>query len=245
VAAEMGADVIGLQEVFFDEDGGGAMSQSRMFSEACGEFYAYINAPTPNKFPQPVGDPEFKLDGNAIVYNAKWLRLESHDVLGVSEFRSAQKATFTLLGDVDKSRRLLVVNTHLHHELDEDSKLTRDSQTVKVLDWIAEDMKAHDAVVFTGDFNAPPDEPAYASIVDRGFVSAHKASHGSEPERTFPTGLQAPTMDRDPPLTTDYVWLFGSVNVNRCWLEANTAAPHDATLYPSDHVAVVADVTIA
>ena len=97
------------------------------------------------------------------------------------------------------------------------------------------------ACVFVGDFNAPPHEPAYEAIASAGFVSAHAAVHGSEPERTFPTGLQAPTMDTDPPLTTDYIWLAGGLAPFSCELAATAHAVEDPTLVPSDHFALVAN----
>ncbi len=75
-------------------------------------------------------------------------------------------------------------------------------------------------------------------------------------------------MDTDPPLTTgecsdvltsrvfcvsdtlivcvfviDYVWIGGSVEVEHCALAANTPTAEDCTLYPSDHMAVVATVS--
>ncbi len=57
--------------------------------------------------------------------------------------------------------------------------------------------------MYLGDFNAPPSEPAYAELgAGLGLASAHVVAHGTEPDHTFPTGLQAPTMDTDPPLTT-------------------------------------------
>lgn len=69
--------------------------------------------------------------------------------------------------------------------------------------------------------------------------------HGGEPDHTFPTGLQAPTMDTDPPVTTDYVWVSSGVRVVSAALEANKSLATDATLFPSDHMAVVADLVIS
>ena len=77
------------------------------------------------------------------------------------------------------------------------------------------------------------------------YVSAYAAAHGgAEPERTFPSGLRAPTMDTDPACTTDYVFVRGPAGVEWARLAANTAAPGDPTLYPSDHFAVYAAVTL-
>ena len=61
----------------------------------------------------------------------------------------------------------------------------------------------------TGDFNATPESKTYALLMEAGFKSAYKEVHGSEPEHTFPTGLQAEFMDTDPPMTLDYVFYRG------------------------------------
>ena len=51
-------------------------------------------------------------------------------------------------------------------------------------------------------------------------------------------------MDTDPPLTTVYVWVDDGVTVTECHLAANTPSPADATVYPSDHMAVVATIAL-
>ena len=71
-----------------------------------------------------------------------------------------------------------------------------------------------------------------------------KVHCGREPDHTFPTGLTAPTMDTDPPLTTDYVWVSSGVKVVGAILAANKPHPADPSVYPSDHVAVLADIAI-
>ena len=71
-----------------------------------------------------------------------------------------------------------------------------------------------------------------------------KVHCGREPDYTFPTGLTAPTMDTDPPLTTDYVWVSSGVKVVGAILAANKPHPADPSVYPSDHVAVLADIAI-
>ena len=51
-------------------------------------------------------------------------------------------------------------------------------------------------------------------------------------------------MDTDPALTTDYVWVSQGVRVAAAALQANQATTADTTLYPSDHMAIVADLLI-
>ena len=57
-----------------------------------------------------------------------------------------------------------------------------------------------------GDFNAEPTSLTYKEIIDSGFRSSYSVVNGKEPSITFPTGLQAPFMDRDPPLTVDFIF---------------------------------------
>jgi endonuclease/exonuclease/phosphatase family metal-dependent hydrolase len=71
------------------------------------------------------------------------------------------------------------------------SRFHREEQVRAVLDWMdaGEAIELCREVVFVGDFNAPPNEPAYALLANRSFHSAHQTIHGMEPKFTFPTGL--------------------------------------------------------
>lgn len=54
-------------------------------------------------------------------------------------------------------------------------------------------------LIVCGDFNAQPDSLAYKYLKEEaGFKSAFLEVNGKEPEVTFPSGLQASTMDTDP-----------------------------------------------
>lgn len=90
-----------------------------------------------------------------------------------------------------------------------------------------------------------------------GFRSAHRTRHGREPACTFPgigRGLLASTKDNDPPGVFDYIMLAGDVDVAAdaaapsslpaVRLFADTPCGGDATLYPSDHFGIVADLTV-
>ena len=57
-----------------------------------------------------------------------------------------------------------------------------------------------------GDFNAEPQSLTYKEIIKEGFKSSYFEANKSEPKITFPTGLQAPYMDTDPPLTVDFIF---------------------------------------
>jgi hypothetical protein len=52
-------------------------------------------------------------------------------------------------------------------------------------------------------------------------------------------------MDTDgDPGCLDYVWLRGAVRAERAWLAWDRPAVGDPTLYPSDHVGVVAGLVV-
>ncbi len=96
-----------------------------------------------------------------------------------------------------------------------------------------------------GDFNADPAEPAYDRMVGAGFRSAHAEANGGEPPVTWPSGLQAPVMDTDgDPSCLDYIWIRGGARAIDARLWADRPAAHDPTLYPSDHLGVVATLEV-
>lgn len=138
---------------------------------------------------------------------------------------------------------LWFVNTHLHHVVVDTD--VRCEQVRKVCEWMraVQDEAAHCIIV--GDCNAVPTEAAYAEFEAQGFASAYKQVHGAEPELTFPSGLKAPTMDLEGPACLDYVWLSPGLRAVRARVAANECLLHDPTIFPSDHLAVVAAVVEA
>lgn len=94
-----------------------------------------------------------------------------------------------------------------------------------------------------GDFNATPDSKTYSLMTEAGFKSAYKEVNGQEPEITFPTGLQAPFMDTDPPLCLDFMFYRGAPTLRpvKAVLMGKECLPSDPTIYPSDHMALVVD----
>jgi hypothetical protein len=76
-----------------------------------------------------------------------------------------------------------------------------------------------------------------------GFRSACSEANGREPEVTWPSGIQAETMDTDgDPNCLDYIWLQGEAKAKSATVMANEPAEDDPTLYPSDHFALLAEV---
>ena len=77
---------------------------------------------------------------------------------------------------------------------------------------------------------------------EAGYKSAYEEINGVEPDVTFPTGIQAPFMDMDPPACLDYVFFKGTnLEVTTAVLAADKHVPGDPTLYASDHKAIVCD----
>jgi endonuclease/exonuclease/phosphatase family metal-dependent hydrolase len=141
-------------------------------------------------------------------------------------------------------RRLAFVSTHLFWEVGPAGEQARRYQAGVLADWIA-DTFADTPTIVGGDFNALPDGITYAYLAER-WASLYAERHGAEPAWTCPTPL-APspegwqgTLDylfkapRTAPLRTLDARLF-----------LNEPAPHDPTLYPSDHVGVLARVAFA
>lgn len=220
--ALMQADIAGLQEVTF-----GAERQALFMGlHVTGEPYQSFEAPLPTR-------PGY---GNAILCRIG--EVQAHERLELSHRRLAHRVLVLLPGN----RTLWFANTHLHHVPGEAA--VRLEQVRAICDWLRDAPRA-DAMVVAGDFNTPPHEPAYAAMVDEGFRSAMFEANGSEPGVTWPSGIQAPTMDTDgPPACLDYLWLQGDVRAVNATLAANEPSPVDPTLYPSDHFALVADVEV-
>jgi endonuclease/exonuclease/phosphatase family metal-dependent hydrolase len=214
--AALQPDVIGLQEVVYP------MQQDRLLGAAGEGRYA--------AFRGWAGRPEY---GNSLLVR-ETLTVDSIDRLELSRNRSALRAVVRLDGET----ALLVVVTHLHHEVD--GAAEREAQTRTLLEWIASGPRTTAEVVM-GDFNAEPREPAAQRMQAGGYRSAFAVANGSEPAVTWPSGIQAPGMDVDgDPACLDYIWIRGPMNVTSARLVFDRPDPIDPTLYPSDHFGISA-----
>jgi len=171
--------------------------------------------------------------------------------LDLGHGRCALAATVTL---TDGSRLVAAV-TQLHH-LGPDSAI-RDEQVASLVEWIVA-MQDSAVIVVLGDFNARPDERAYARMVGSGFRSAHAEARGHEPELTWPNGpaagrsggrarrqgywLQQPEPDTDEPGCFDYIWVRGPATVESCQLAFTQPDADDPMLYPSDRYGLSAQL---
>ena len=218
--AALQPDLLGLQEVVY------VMQQDRLLGAAGDGHYAVRRG--------WAGRPEY---GNSLLVKAT-LDASEPERLDLGLNRSAQRVVVRLPG----GERVLVVVTHLHHLVPDES--IRDEQTAALLAWLA-DAPAADATVVMGDFNADPAEPAYARLGEAGLRSAYLEANGAEPAVTWPSGLQATAMDTDgDPDCLDYIWVRGAVRVVDARLAFDRPDPDDPTIYPSDHLGISAHLEI-
>jgi endonuclease/exonuclease/phosphatase family metal-dependent hydrolase len=218
--AEIDADIIGLQEVMFS-----APRQDDFLSAQLPERHYRAFTSRHEKY------TDF---GNAILCGLG-------DVLAQEELRlSRGRSVHRVLVALPGQFTLWFANTHLHHKPEEPG--VRVEQAAAIARWMGE-APAADLEVVVGDFNTPPREPAYPVMTAAGYRSAYAEANGAEPAVTWPSGIQAPTMDTDgDPNCLDYVWLRGRGRATRAWLAANEHPASDATIFPSDHFAIVAEV---
>ncbi len=218
--AALQPDLLGLQEVVYP------MQQDRLLGAAGEGRYGVTRG--------WAGRPEY---GNGLLVREPLVAAEV-DRVDLAHNRSAVRALVALPG----GSTVLAVVTHLHHLGPDDA--IRDEQTALILDWLGDGLNAT-ATVLVGDFNADPAEASPARLRDSGFRSAYQEANGAEPAVTWPSGLIAPAMDTDgDPECLDYIWLRGAVRTASARLVFDRPDPEDATLYPSDHLGIAAQLEI-
>jgi endonuclease/exonuclease/phosphatase family metal-dependent hydrolase len=221
LVADMAAlqpDLIGLQECVF------AVQQDRLLGAAGEGRYESRRG--------WAGRPEY---GNAILGKAP-LQLGDGDRLDLGRNRSALRVPVSL----PSGATLDYVVTHLHHEVADEA--LREEQARALTAWLE---PIGGPLVVVGDFNAEPVEPAYGVMEAAGFRSAFAEANGAEPAVTWPSGIQAPGMDVDgDPGCLDYIWLRGPIAAESAALAFDRPAVDDPTLYPSDHLGLVARVRL-
>ena len=218
--AALQPDMLGLQEVVY------VMQQDRLLGAAGeGHYGAHRGW---------AGRPEY---GNSLLVREP-LNATDVDRVDLGHNRSAHRARIVLPG----GSTILAVVTHLHH-LGPDEAI-RDQQAAALIEWL-DGGPATDATILMGDLNADPDEPAPARLRAARFRSAFEEANGAEPAVTWPSGLTAPGMDTDgDPECLDYIWLRGSARVASARLVFDRPDPEDATIYPSDHLGIAAELEI-
>ncbi|TAJ99234.1 MAG: hypothetical protein EPO36_13170 [Chloroflexota bacterium] len=225
LVADMAAlqpDLMGLQECVF------AVGQDRLLG-AAGEARYGIHRGW-------AGRPEY---GNSVLARDT-LEVEASGVerLDLGERRSALRVPVRL----ERGVTLAFVVTHLHHVPADEG--IRAAQARELATWL-DARPAAGGTIVVGDFNAEPVEAAYRVMVEAGYRSASVEANGAEPAVTWPSGIQADGMDTDgDPGCLDYIWLRGPLRADACRLAFDRPAVDDSTLYPSDHLGLVARVAI-
>ena len=216
--AALQPDLLGLQECVF------AIQQDRILGAAGAGRYEAHRA--------WAGRPEY---GNSLLVRQP-LSGGAVERLELGRNRSALRVSVGL----PSGGAFAMTVTHLHH-LTADEAI-RDEQAAALLAWLEAGPRPS-AEVVVGDFNAGPDEPTYRRMTEAGFRSAHLEANGAEPAVTWPSGIQAPGVDTEGPAEClDYIWLRGDATAEACRLAFDRPAVGDPTLYPSDHLGLIATV---
>eukprot|EP00040_Diaphanoeca_grandis_P002615 m.278559 g.278559 ORF g.278559 m.278559 type:complete len:291 (-) comp137489_c0_seq1:12-884(-) len=207
-------------------------------------------------------DPTFRIDGNAVLINTSggWhVDADSHDELQMGQYRVAQRF---LLSNKTTSTTFLVCNTHLHWATDPLGMSTRTDSAIRceqmaqVLNWLSRGNDKRRPCVLLGDLNCYfKEENIYTLLEQHSFVSCFAHTHDGDDVVTCPTPLQADTIDikTSVDMKADYILLRVPTQENdvnkyaivESALAGHTSAVDDKTLYPSDHYAVTATISIS
>jgi endonuclease/exonuclease/phosphatase family metal-dependent hydrolase len=233
--AELEPDVIALQEVTLPDN------RAQWLADRLGGYEVHLS---------PLTGRYSDKQANAILSRLPIRQRWTLDLR--RQWRVAQGARIDAGG-----REVLVANGHLYwHVVDHHQQVL---QVKRMLDWL-DSLPPGLPTVVCGDFNGTPD---YRSVrmMKRRFTSAHAARHGREPAYTCPTPLRyrfSPvrnTLSRLGNLarsgsldlwrgTLDYIFVDARVRVMDCEVVLDRAAPHDRTIYPSDHVGLYARLAV-
>lgn len=116
----------------------------------------------------------------------------------------------------------------------------REEQALALLGWLGETGHAPFQII-AGDFNETPDGPAIRRM-KQVYRSAYEAVYDREPLATFPTALVF--SDDGWSGCLDYIFVSTAVRVREAHLFCRRPAADDDTLYPSDHVGVLATLDV-
>jgi endonuclease/exonuclease/phosphatase family metal-dependent hydrolase len=155
----------------------------------------------------------------------------SHDALSLGyEGRVALRANVAL----PSGQMMDFVNTHLHHVAYD--REARQEQVMRLVGWLNSSGRAPLQVI-AGDFNETPEGPAIQQM-KQVYRSAFFQVRGYEPLATFPTAL----VDQADGWTgcLDYIFVSSNIKVTAAHFFCDKPAADDNTLYPSDHVGLVA-----
>ena len=164
------------------------------------------------------------------------LPILSHDALALGfGGRVALRANIEL-----SSRESLdFVATHLHHVAEE--REARVEQVMRLVGWLNERNPVPLQLV-AGDFNEIPSGPAIQQM-GQMYLSAFREAHGYDPIATYPTVLASRQDGWAGCL--DYIFMSRAIDqVLEARIFCSKSSPQDPTLYPSDHVGLIASLEI-
>lgn len=129
------------------------------------------------------------------------------------------------------------VAVHLHHVAHD--RQARLEQVMKLTGWLNSGQRTPHQII-AGDFNELPTGLAVEQM-RQGYRSAFAEVYGREPLATFPTALVQPLSDWSGCL--DYIFLSPAVGpVRAVHIFCDQPDASDETLYPSDHVGLLAEI---
>jgi beta-glucosidase len=222
---ELLPDVIGVQEVDLVIDQGMWLSRQINIRLPGQSHYRIKHA----------ANPEQRASFHGIATLSR-IGFEEHEILDLMSFeRNAQRIVF-LCGD----KPFVLVNTHLHFPPEASEE--RVEQLHRLLAWLDRDTRGLPTVIL-GDFNAYAEPPEAAVLLMKSrFRSAHEVVHGKEPEKTWTTPVN--TFDPAPHGTLDYIFVSPEWTVKDAGLAFHKPSPHDANLFPSDHLGLFATLSL-
>lgn len=131
------------------------------------------------------------------------------------------------------------VATHLHNIAHHDE--VRLEQAMKLTGWLNR-YRRIPLQIIAGDFNEQPAGPAIR-YMRQGYQSAYARKHKYEPLATYPTLIGNP--HRTQGLCLDYIFLSPTIQqVIHAAIFADEPDNEDNTLYPSDHVGIIATLRV-
>ncbi|GIK55339.1 MAG: hypothetical protein HND44_06530 [Chloroflexi bacterium] len=150
--------------------------------------------------------------------------------------RVALRANITL----PDHQTLDFVTTHLHHVAHDYE--ARQEQALRLVGWLR-NTRPTPLQIVAGDFNELPDGLA-TRVMKQNFRSVYAMRHGRDPLATFPTALSGIAADSWAGCL-DYIFVTPAItHITTAAIFCDKPAPDDDTLYPSDHVGLIATIEL-
>ncbi|WAZ22375.1 endonuclease/exonuclease/phosphatase family protein [Streptomyces cinnabarinus] len=225
VLRDLRPDLVGLQEVW-SADG---ENLAEWLAGELGLHWTWAPSPAPERWRRRIADPTVDI-GNAVL--SRW-PVEEREVLRLPvppDLDDGRLALYARTGPVS------FITAHLTSA--PDTSAVRAEQAAA----LAEFARRDGTVIVTGDFNAEPDSEEL-SLFRRDFRDAWTTADPATPSTTWDWDPALPYRlgGRRQPARIDYVHLGGQGSVRA----VSRAGDHPVDgVWPSDHAAVVAELTV-